>query len=288
MKNQLKIINLIKMKLISSNILKKLFFLIVCFTVFFLITARNVINASNLYNFEVNFWDVIFRICTYPFFIIIIFLPSIVIVTGLMYKKNKYMDNVYLRIEEKRKIIYGNILSTLMLNFIICVSIFLILIVTALIYSKYDIGWSKGILSANDEMSILTQLYPNGFINEYTPLKAFFLSFIEIFIGLNIVIFIRDFLYEYLTQINIANIIISLFIGVSYIFMSFPLLHKSIPALEYISLHNIMILWYHKFDSISFGNISIEKSLISSSLILFTLALIRILFARKMKVNTSD
>lgn len=288
MRSQMKIINLIKMKLISSNILKKLLFLIVCYTVFFLITARNVINASNFYNFEVNFWDIIFRACTYPFFIIIIFLPSIVIVTGLMYKKNKYMDNVYLRIEEKRKIIYGNILSTLMINFIICVSIFFILIVIALIYSKYDISWSNGILSANDEISILNQLYPNVFIKKYTPMKAFFLSFIEIFIGLNIVIFIRDFLYEYLTQINNANIIISLFIGINYIFMSFPLLHKLIPALEYISLHNIMILWYHKFDNISFGNISIEKSIISSSLILFTLALIRILFARKMKVNTSD
>ncbi len=288
MKNQLKIIKLIKLKFKSSKVLKKILVLIGCFTIFFLIFAKNVVDGANLYKFEINFWDIVFRVCTYPFFIIIIFLPTIIIFTGIIYEKNKYMENVYLKVGNKRTIVYGNILSTLIINFIICIAMFFILIVVALFYSEYDIYWSNGILKANIEVSILNQLYPNGFISEYTPSESILFSFMEIFIGLNIVVFIRDLLYEYLTEIKIANIIVSLFIGINYIFMSFPLLHKSLPLLEYVSLHNIMILWYHKFETLSFAEISIERSLISSLSILIIVALLRVLFARKMKVNYSD
>lgn len=283
------IINVVKVQLLDLELYRNIILALSIFTIVCVIMTRDLVEKSNLCKFEINFWDIVFRIVTYPFFIILAYVPIMLIITAIFHNKNNYMYSIYLRINNKRNWIITNILSVSLINFIVTTLLFVLIGILGIIYSHYSSEWSTTTLKISPEMKIYTYLYPNSFIKELSPIKASFIAYIQILLGVNIICCIRDMLTEYLTKIKTANIIISIFIFINFILMTFPSIKNLTHKVEYISLHNIMIIWYHKFNnSVSFGKLTLSETLSSSLLLLILLLSIRIVLSKKMVIRNDE
>lgn len=285
---RMQVINVVKVQLREEHLAKRLVLSMLLFTIISILLARNLVNSANLYKYEINMWDILFRIITYPYFIVLIFVPVMVAVTSVFSHKDKYMLSVCLRLCKKRTWVIANVISTLIINVLITSCLFIIVLIIGAICSRFEMNWSYTITNVNMQSKIISQLYPNGFVEEYSALAACIIQYFEIILGLTIITFIRDFLSEYFTSIKLANIITAVILFLNFVLMNFPILSKNIEFLEYLTLHNIMILWFHNFSHSSFGKLTVGQSLLSSIMLLIIILALRILMSRRLVLINDD
>lgn len=260
------------------------FFILVMFLSNSILNNLYAVNES--YKLNLNIWDGIFKILSHPYFILYIYIPGTLI---LINPSNKLYEK-YLAIRFKRKFsliineIGFKIIITMAFTFIYIITIFIL----SSIYFKIELNWSNTILNIGNTTKYSQVLYPNNFIKILSPEIALIVSFIQINLTIILIDMIRGFLIDLTGNFKLANILISLLLVINFGLFNFSTGSKIQEILNYFLISTFVLLWNHKFDSLSFSNVTILESTIVLSILTILVIMIRLVFCKGMKIIDGD
>lgn len=242
------------------------------------------VNQANQLN--LNFWDGVFRILSYPYFILYIYIPGALIL--LNPSKKLYEKYVTIRFNRKIKLIINEIaFKFIYINIFSLIYIISICILSCL-YFKIQLTWSSDIINMENTAKYSQSIYPNNFINIFSPQIALIINIIQINLTIIFVDMIRGFIIDLKGSFKRANILISLLLIVNFILFNFSILGKIQDILNYFLISNFVLLWNHKFDLISFSNVTIQQSVVVLLLLTIAFIILRIVFCKEMRVIDGD
>ncbi|MGL5150652.1 MAG: hypothetical protein ACRC7N_08800 [Clostridium sp.] len=245
---------------------------------------NNLINASNVYGFEINCWDIIFRIITYPFLIIFIYIPLITICTSYLNKRNRFYNYVYLRVKSKRIIIITNIIITTSIAIISTSIVYLTSIILGILNLGLEFGWSEVVRSFAKDVKILTELYPLNFTSDLSPINSVIISYVLIVIAVLITFYLRDLLFEVFTNNKISSIFLSIAIFINIALSAIPTVLMSSTFVQLLNYGSYMI-WMHKFGEDISYEITLTHSIIVGVLCIITLLIFRLKLSKRMVIE---
>lgn len=288
MKNYFKkhaLFNLIKINLNICKISQIVLFT----TLFFLFVSYKIIYQLNeyslKYNLQVNFWDGIFKVITYPIIVLCVYMPIIIIATSIINIKTKNSGYILIRTKKRTIWIISKVTTNLFIGLLIEITFFLSTFVISYIFFGFNSNWSPIITNINYNMKLSNVLYLNNFVLSLTPLQSIIISFLEIFIATAIIINIREVLTKLITNIYICDLIVSMYFFLSIISFMYNLTLWIFKIFQYISLHTIAIISFHKFGNIKIYNITLSQSFIISIIFLAILVLINLGCKRKLVIK---
>ncbi|WP_368489775.1 hypothetical protein [Clostridium sp. BJN0013] len=279
------IINLVKLNLKTYNLSKRvglslILFLIILYKV---ISRLNTFGIEN--NLNVNFWDGVFRVLSYPMLFLGLYFPFVIIITFLSnHTKNNYITFIMIRTNKKITWIISKIIISLILSLVFVITFFLSIFTISYIFFGFSSNWSDVILNPNS-LKLVPELYVNSFVFQLTPIKAYFISFFEIYLCTTIIINFRDILINYIPKAYIANLILSGYLFFNMICNGYNLNDGIFILSNYIGLDTMSLIWHHKFYNFNYYKVTLTQSLIISLLLLIILIVIDLVMNRKLVVD---
>lgn len=289
MKNVISFNNMYKLNELykkDKKIYKKFMFFLILLIFLSNGILNNLYAVNQSYNLNLNIWDGIFRILSYPYFILYVYIPGALI---LISPSNKLYEK-YLAIRFKSK--FSLIANEIGFKIIITTFFTLIYIVSILIlssiYFKIELNWSNTILNIGNIKKYSQSIYPNNFIKILSPEIALIVNFIQINLTIILIDMLRGFLIDLKGNFKLANILISLLLLVNFILFNFSIGGKIQEILNYFLISTFVLLWNHKFDSLSFSNVTILQSIIVVLILTILVLILRLVFCKGMKIIDGD
>lgn len=278
------LINLVKLNLRIYNIPKIIIFSLTFFSIIIYFIINRLNNFSFKYDFNINFWDGIFRVLNHSMLILGIYFLFIIMIIFLFNTNNKYGYIMMIRTNKKITLITSKIITNLIMSFIFTITFFICTFIISYIFFGFNYNWSVIILDSNS-LRLVPELYVNNFVYELTPIKASFISFFEIYLCTAIIMNLRDILINYISKTYIANLIMIIYLFSNIICSGYNL-NKGIFILSnYIGLDSMALIFRHKFKNFGYFNITILQSLCISLLFLIIIICINIVLNRKLVLS---
>jgi len=257
-----------------------LFWLIMMLLSNSIMSTLSSINESN--NLNLNIWDGVFRILSHPYFMLYIYIPSILIL--LNPSKLLYQKYFMIRLKSKYRIIINEIIFK-----IICITIFSFIYIISIcilgcLYFKIQATWSVCIMNMEDTAVCSQSIYPNNFTSCFSPYTAIIINFIQVILTVVLMDMIRGLVIDLTGSFKLSNIFISLIILVNVILFNFAISGKIQNILNYFLINNFVLLWDHKFDSMSFSNVTLPESMVVLAVITIIFIVLRIAFCKGMRM----
>lgn len=249
------------------------------------ILVKGLIDAADMYNFKINNWDIVFRVITFPFLIVYVYIPILIIITNKIQKRDRDIYSVAIRIKEKKKIIFVNTLVEIIIILMSIVMVYGVTVILSLISTSFSVNWSDAILGVGMNPTIAMQLYPSAFITQISPINAFIISFVQLFIGLMLIMAIRDFLCEYLKSFKTAIIITALILFINFGLTMIPIILNSSVTIQAFNLSSFVLIWMHNFGELTDYVLTIGQSIGLGIIIIIIINCVRFLNSRNMVVN---
>lgn len=289
MKNVISFNNMYKLNELyekDKKIYKKFIFIFILLILLSNSILNNLYSVNESYNLNLNVWDGIFRILSYPYFVLYVYIPVTLI---LINPSNKlYEKYVAIRFKSKFSLIINEIgfkiIITTAFTFIYIITIFIL----SSIYFKIELNWSNAILNIGNTTKYSQSVYPNNFIKVLSPEIALIVNFIQINSTIILMDMIRGFLIDLKGNFKLANILISLLLLINCILFNFSIGGKIQEVLNYFLISTFVLLWNHKFDSLSFSNVTILQSIIVVSILTILVLILRLVFCKGMKIIDGD
>ncbi|MFT8312864.1 MAG: hypothetical protein ABF633_01265 [Clostridium sp.] len=279
------VFNLIKLNLKVCRLPR-----IICFSImFFLFISYKIIEPLNdfslKYNLDINIWDGFFKVVTYPIIVLCFYLPFVIIVTSIINLKIKHYQYIIVRSKKKVLWIISKLIANLLIGLLIATIFFLSAFIISYIFFGFDKNWSSTITNINVSMKLVDALYLSNFVFSLTPIQAIIISFLEIYIATAIIINFRDVLTNYISNIYICDLVISIYIFISIVSFMYNLTIGIFKIMKYIGMHTIAIISFHRFDSIKIYDVTLTQSFTISLIFLSILILINLMFNRRLVVK---
>lgn len=277
--------NLIKLNLKVCRIPR-----IMCFgMMLFLFISYKIIKPLSEFSFgnnlNVNIWDGFFKVITYPIIVLCVYFPIVVIVTSITDVKIGHNQHLIIRSRKKILWIESKLISNLFIGLILSILFFLAAFLMSYIFLDFSNTWSSAITNTEISTKFIDVLYLGNFVFSLTPVQAGIVSFLEIYIATAIIISFRDVLSNYIRNIYICNLIVSMYIFISIIGYMYLLTIKIFEVMRYISLNTIAIISFHRFGNIRFFDITLVQSFITSLILLSILVGSNLIFSRRLEVK---
>lgn len=280
------VLNLVKLNLKLYKIPK-----IICFSIaFFIFISYKIIKPLSEFSIKnginINIWDGFFKIITYPSIILCIYLPLVIVVTSILSIKIDNNQSLILRTKKKYLWVMGRLIANLIMGLLFSVIFFVSAFIVSGLFFDLSINWSSTITNTSINSNIVSELYLGNFVFSLTPIKATIIAFLELYIATCIIISLRDLLTNYIHNIYICDLIVSIYIFISIIEFMYELTIGIFNVFKYISLNTIGILTFHKFGNIKIFHITLTQSFMISLALLAILIIINLVFSKKAEVKS--
>lgn len=266
------ILCLIKYNLIKCYKKKVLFLTFLTILIICRIYMDSVSEYFVLSGKEVNQWDYFFRIFSNGFLLTWLILPIMFLVTAPISNFNDNNKYLFIRCKNKSKIFIVNQITNILIITLYILAIGICIFILGIYYSTFGIGWSQSILNEKNVDILSKYLYFSNFVNEYTPMKAMFITFFEFIIASYFIVLVRDVLIYIFKKSIIVIAICFVYVIINA---------RSIVLLRGISIGYLGTIWCHKFNNGNYLSINILdgiKLLTVSQSIITAIIIISLLF----------
>lgn len=277
-----KMLRLTKINLEMSGILKKFIVCLMVFSYVFYKFTRSLKMYKIASGYDINFWDGIFRLTTYPSLVVYLYFPIMIVITSNLYKKGQYANYIAIRSREKGILKGSRLLASIITCILSTAAIFLVIIFISYAYFGYSSSWSSISQNLQESIKLVGRFYVSNFTLELTPMKALLVSFLEITTTAAVLVTLRDVLQSLINKRHLANLIVFMWIAISIITVSFDLKEGFFELGNYIGVHTCSILFFHRFKHFSFAKVTIGQSLIINFCTLAVLILVDLIIWRKL------
>lgn len=260
------------------------------FFILFILLSNSILNnlyaVNQSYNLNLNVWDGVFRILSYPYFVLYIYIPSTLI---LINPSNKlYEKYIAIRFKSKLSLIINEIVFKIIITTVFTFIYVLTIFVLSSVYFKIQLNWSNTILNIANITKYSQSIYPNNFIKILSPEIAVIVNFIQINLSIILIDMIRGLLIDLKGNFKLANIVICLLLLINFILFNCPMEKNFQEVLNYFLISTFVFLWNHKFDSVSFSNVTILQSIIILLILTILVIILRLIFCKGMKIIDGD
>lgn len=278
------IINLVKLNLKTYNLLNRIIFSLILFVIILYQILYRLNTFGITYGLNINLGNGIFRVLSYPMLFLGLYFPFIIMITSSSkHTKNKYITFIMIRTNKKINWIISKIITSLILSLIFVITFFLSVFTISYIFFGFSTNWSITILNPNS-LKLVRELYVNSFVFQLTPIKAYFISFLEIYLCTAIVINIRDILINYISKVYIVNLILSGYLFFNIVCNVYDLYDGIFGLSNYIGLDTMSLIWHHKFYNFNYYRFTVAQSLAISLMFLIILTAINLAMHRKLLI----
>lgn len=265
---------------------KKIYGKFMFFFVVFLILSNSIL--SNLYSMNesyklnLNIWDGIFRVLSYPYFLLYVYIPGILIVISPSSKL--YEKYFAIRFKSKFSLIISEIIFKIIINTVFTFIYITTICVLSSMYFKIQLNWSDLIFNIENKSKYSQSIYPNNFIKILSPELSLIVDFLQINLTVILIDMIRGFLIDLKGSFKFANISICMLMLINFILFNFSTQSKVQEILNYFLISNFVLLWNHKFNTLSFSNVTITQSINVLVGLTMLVIILRLVFCKGMKI----
>ncbi|WP_315074785.1 hypothetical protein [uncultured Clostridium sp.] len=270
----------------DRNIYKKFMYILILLILLSNGILGNLHSVNESYNLNLNVWDGIFRILSYPYFMLYVYIPATLI---LISPSNKlYEKYLAIRFKSKFCLIINEILFKIVITTFFTFIYMVAIIMLSSMYFKIESNWSDIILNIGGQTKYGQSMYPNNFVKMLSPEIALILNFMQINLTIILIDMMRGFLIDLKGNFKLANILISLLLLINFVLFNFPIGHKIQEILNFFLISTFVLLWNHRFDSLSFSNVTIVQSTVVLLILTMLVLVLRLAFCKGMKIIDGD